>query len=98
VTRRLWTTKEVADWAGVTERTVLREIVDGNLPARRIRTRWRVDPDDLDRWGQLAEVGQVLPLPVPPIIGGTDPSESEEANRGDDSRTRSRHDRDQATP
>jgi excisionase family DNA binding protein len=65
---RLLTTKEAADWAQVSERTVLRQIAAGELPARRIGARWRIDPAVLERWGMPALPANVTPLSFSPRV------------------------------
>jgi excisionase family DNA binding protein len=61
---QLLTPHEVASWARVSEKTVLREISRGHLAARRIGYRWRVSRDDLERWGTAEDAadGEVIAL------------------------------------
>ena len=85
----LLTPRQAADFAAVSEKTVLREITSGRLRARRIGARWRIDPADLERWGledEPPEIGEIFDFPGGTLDAST--SESEGANRGDDSRTR----------
>jgi excisionase family DNA binding protein len=97
VTEHLRTPKQAGEWASVSEKTVLREIAAGRLPARRIGARWRIHPADLEAWGRPPAGGQLIPLGGSKMRAST--SESEEAKRGDDSRDpRSRHDRNQTAP
>lgn len=41
---------EVADMMAVGYRTVMREIVRGNLPATKVGKQYRIDPRDLDAY------------------------------------------------
>jgi excisionase family DNA binding protein len=96
----LLTPKQAAEFAAVSEKTVLRDIAAGRLRARRIGARWRIDPADLERWGleeNTPKVGEVFDFPGGTIEAST--SESKGANRGENPRPR-RHQpvRHQAAP
>lgn len=46
----LWSVKRVAEYLGVSERTVYERVRSGELPAVRIGRVWRVRPDDVEDW------------------------------------------------
>jgi excisionase family DNA binding protein len=48
--KMLWTSREVAEWLGVTTRTVCLWAELGELPALRVGRQWRFRPDTLDGW------------------------------------------------
>jgi len=47
---RLLTIPQVAEQCQLSERTVNRAILDGELLAFKLRSRWRIRPDDLAAW------------------------------------------------
>lgn len=49
-TTRLLSIPEVAEMCGLSDRSINRAILDGELRAMKLRSRWRIHPDDLDRW------------------------------------------------
>jgi len=46
----LWDITRVAEYLGVTERTVYNKVRTGDLPAVKVGRLWRVRPGDLDQW------------------------------------------------
>lgn len=42
--------KDVAEYLGLTERTVQRRLNTGQLPGRKICGRWRIDPAMIERF------------------------------------------------
>lgn len=46
----LWTVKRVAEYLGVSERTVYDRVRSGELPAVRVGRVWRVRPEDVEVW------------------------------------------------
>lgn len=50
MTQRLYTPDEVAEIVGLSAFTVRQAIRDGELPAAKLRGRWRISPEDLDAW------------------------------------------------
>jgi len=49
VDQQLWGTKEVAAYLGVSEKTALRRMRDGRVPAERVGKLWRASPDVVRR-------------------------------------------------
>jgi len=47
---RLLTIPEVAELCHLSERSVNRAIIDGQLRATKLRSRWRIHPDHLAAW------------------------------------------------
>jgi excisionase family DNA binding protein len=45
---RIWTKKEVAQYLGISEITVLRMIQSGDVPAYKVRGRWRLKEEDIE--------------------------------------------------
>jgi len=59
---RLLTIPEVAERCQLSERTVNRAILAGELRAFKLRSRWRIHPDDVAAWIDAAS-------PEPPVAG-----------------------------
>jgi excisionase family DNA binding protein len=62
----LWGTKELADYLGVSERTALRRMRDGTVPAQRIGKLWRVSPELLGRVMDEHHTSHHTAPPAPP--------------------------------
>ena len=56
---RLLTSREVADWLGVSPETVLRRWRAGEIPGFRLASNClRFDPEELDRWLEAQRAGE----------------------------------------
>lgn len=51
---RLFTFEEVADYCGVSVKTILRETQRGKLKAVKVGRQWRIKPEDLDEYLKTA--------------------------------------------
>ena len=60
-TIRLLPIPEVAELCGLSARSINRAILDGELRATKLRSRWRIHPDDLNRWVESS-------VPDPPAV------------------------------
>jgi len=52
--QQLLTLREVAELCKVHPNTIYRAVWDGELRAIKIRSRWRFDPADVERWFESA--------------------------------------------
>lgn len=64
-TGRLLSIPEVADFCGLSSRSINRAILDGDLRAAKLRSRWRIRPDDLDTWVKSSE--RIAPVAGRPV-------------------------------
>ena len=81
-----WTTREVAQRASVSTRTVQRWIESGGLPARRVGRTLRVEPAEFEAWWEAQATRQVQqPAPerrvVPAPVEGYGPWPHPQAER-----------------
>jgi excisionase family DNA binding protein len=63
------TTREAAEALGIHQKTVLRAIQDGRIPARKIFGRWRIDPDHLPTV-TIPDPSALRPAPISPRATG----------------------------
>jgi len=61
----LWDIARVAEYLGVTQRTVYNKVRAGDLPAVKVGRLWRVRPSDLQAW-----LGATAPTAYAPAAGG----------------------------
>lgn len=61
----LWDIAHVAEYLGVTERTVYNKVRGGELPAVKVGRLWRVRPSDLETWLSSTR-SSTTPAPVAP--------------------------------
>ncbi len=74
----LWDVARVAEYLGVTERTVYNKVRSGDLPALKVGRLWRVRAVDLETWlsrrgsrASSSESGVPGPYPYPEVAGRT---------------------------
>jgi excisionase family DNA binding protein len=76
--------KEAAARSGFSPKTLYRAIASGELPARKIRSRWRIASADLEAWGlpyPAARRPVAVRVAVPPETGSRDALRHIEAGR-----------------
>ncbi len=71
----LWDISRVAEYLGVSERTVYNRVRAGEMPAIKVGRLWRVRPSDLEEWlaGGRAEAGTRPPAKTSTVVRGRYP-------------------------
>ncbi len=74
----LWDITRVAEYLGVSERTVYNRVRSGELPAIKVGRLWRIRPSDLEAWmrgSQRAPSADVAPTPIALVAEGAPATE-----------------------